>query len=64
MTDSEIEQLDRLLLQLSMEVGQRICIIPRAFHDYVQIGTYHENGYIIKQATAPTFKEAIEKIKS
>jgi hypothetical protein len=64
MTEAEIAQLDRLLLQLSMEIGHRFCIIPRAFHDGVQLGIYDEYGNPGRQVTAPTLKEAIEKIKA
>lgn len=65
MSKEEYKQLEHLLDLLEAEVGDKISIIPRYVHDGYHMSVYSkETGMRLKQATGPTIKDTVDKLKT
>lgn len=65
MTPEEYKQLEKLLGQLSQELGGgRVCIIHEYAQDGTYIGIYDDEGNVKKQGLCPNIETAVKRLKS
>lgn len=65
MTDEDYKQLEHLLGLLENEIGNKICIIPNHIHGGYHVGVYSgSSGKPIKDASGPTIKDTVNKLKA
>lgn len=65
MSDEEYKQLETLLGKLQLEIGgDKFFILPGYVHDGYHMSVFNGlTGQQIKQATGPTIKETVNKLK-